>query len=150
MWDPQRILPEPPPPDFDALPPGVRLDLDDRFQRVPFDRILHLADYWALRSIEAEHVTKLARRFDLTPAQQASVEHWWQRELHDRLKETLTDLAERKMLTHRRLLARHRWRRRSKVLFQMWFNTLGPGGRTWFGNRYMAIRHYTFRIHWRP
>ncbi len=150
MWDPQRILPEPPPPDFDTLPPGVRLDLDERFQRVPFDRIRHWADYWALRSIEAEHIAKLARRFALTLAQQESVEHWWQNELYDRLKETLNDLQERSMLVYRRLLSKHRRLRRSQVLFQVWFNSLGPGGRTWFGNRYTTIRHYTFRIHWRP
>ena len=35
-------------------------------------------------------------------------------------------------------------------LFQLWFNTLGPGARTWFGNRYVGIRRHTFRITWRP
>ena len=43
--------------------------------------------------------------------------------------------------------------RRAEVithLFQLWFNTLGPGAKTWFGNCYFAIRHYTFRLRWKP
>jgi hypothetical protein len=27
---------------------------------------------------------------------------------------------------------------------------LGPGARTWFGNRHAGIRRHTFRIRWRP
>lgn len=140
--------PEPPPlPDFDSMPPGVRQDLDTRMQIVPFDRVHRLADYWALRSIEQEHIIKLARHFDLAPAQQESVEAWWLKEIDDRLDDPL-----RRLGSHL-LAVNHRGRRRygrSKVLFQLWFNTLGPGGRTWFQNRYTPIRRYSFRIHWRP
>jgi hypothetical protein len=48
---------------------------------------------------------------------------------------------------HRSGIARHL---RSNLLFQLWFNTVGPGARTWFGNRYVGIRRYTFRLRWRP
>ncbi len=39
---------------------------------------------------------------------------------------------------------------RANALFQLYWNTVGPGGRTWFGNRYVTIWRDTFRIRWRP
>jgi hypothetical protein len=47
-------------------------------------------------------------------------------------------------------IMRWRQRTRSTALFQLWFNTVGPGGKTWLGNRYVDIRRYTFRLRWRP
>ena len=48
---------------------------------------------------------------------------------------------------HRSPIARHLG---TGILFQLRFNTVGPGARTWFANRNVGIRHYTFRFRWRP
>ncbi len=39
--------------------------------------------------------------------------------------------------------------RNKKFLFQLWFNTLRPWAKTWYGNRYTTVRHYIFRLRWR-
>jgi hypothetical protein len=45
-------------------------------------------------------------------------------------------------------IARHL--RGRNFLYQVWSNTVGPGAKCWFGNRYTPIRHHTFRLRWRP
>lgn len=142
------MIPSPPDPDFSSLPAELLQHLDARFHRLPFERVRTYADYWALRDVETDHVRHLARRFNLTDLEQRSVEHWWLRQLVVPLDETLARLRSQRRSSTQRLMRRRRVR--SKLLFQLWFNTAGPGGRTWLGNRYTTIRHYTFRLHWRP
>jgi hypothetical protein len=142
---------EPPPPtapDLGDRSDAVLKSLEDRFARVPFGRVRHWADYWALRDVEIDHVRLLGRREGLSEQQLGAVESYWLRRIHAALSETL----ERLRSSHMRGPHRSRMGRRigSGALSQIWFNTVGPGGRTWFGNRYTTIRHYTFRLRWRP
>jgi hypothetical protein len=142
---------EPPPPtapDLGDRGDAVLSSLEDRFAQVPFGRVRHWADYWALRDVEIDHVRLLGRREGLSEQQLDAVESYWLRRIHAALSETL----ERLRSGHRRGTRRGPMGRRigSGVLFQIWFNTVGSGGRTWFGNRYTTIRHYTFRFRWRP
>ena len=140
-----------PAPDFDGFPGEVLKDLEGRLQRVPFDRIHRQGDYWALLAIERDHIRILARRFDLTAAEQQSLDHWWSEQLQGPLASAIERIFPRPRLPFSQPIRRSRWGNRSpKFVRQLWFNTLGPGGRCWLSNRYTTIRHYTFRLTWRP
>ncbi len=143
---------EPPPlpvPDLGERTGTVMQSLDDRFARVPFGRVHGSGDYWELRAVEVEHVRRLALQEGLSDQQPGALEAYWLRQLEDRLRGPM----DRRRL--RGIEAMHRSRvarllRNRRFLFQLWFNTLGPGAKTWFGNRYARVRHYTFRLRWRP
>lgn len=143
-----REPPPPPAPDLGDRTETVIQSLDDRFARLPFGRVHRSADYWALRDVEADHVNRLAHREDLSNQQLQALEAYWLGRIEASLSKTMDRLL------FKNIEARHRSRitRRpgSGFLFQLWFNTVGPGARTWFGNRYVGIRHYTFRLRWRP
>jgi hypothetical protein len=138
----------PPAPDFDSLPHEVSDDLDARFSRIPFSRVRRYADYWALRDIEADHIRKVAHRNRLSDDDRKIVEAWWLARLETELVDTLNRLGTERRARMTRL-RRGTWRSHSKVFSQIWFNTIGPGGKCWFGNRYTTVRHYTFRLRWR-
>jgi hypothetical protein len=143
-----RELPPPIAPDIGERTAAVIGGLEDRFARVPFGKVHRWADYWALRDVEIGHVRLLGRSGSLSKEQLEAVESYWLRRIEAPLRQTLDPLRfARTGAMHRSRMARHFG---SGILFQIWFNTLGPGGRTWFGNRYTTIRHYTFRLHWRP
>jgi hypothetical protein len=143
---------EPPPPPVPYL--GDRTEtvvqsLDDRFAQVPFSRVHGLADYWALRAVEVDHVSRLTVDEGLSDQQLEALKAYWLRRIEDRLREPMDRVRLHDIeAMHRSRVARRLRNRR--FLFQLWFNTLGPGAKTWFGNRYVRIRHYTFRLHWRP
>jgi hypothetical protein len=142
-------FPPPPPPDLGENGPTVVRALDQRFERVPFGRVRSWADYWALRAVEVDHARNLTRRHRLTRHHSEALERYWLERIEAHLAEKLDsfDGPHSMSAMHRSRIARHL---RSGLLFQLWFITLGPGARTWFGNRYVGIRHYTFRIRWRP
>jgi hypothetical protein len=142
-----RRLPAPAPPHLGERSEVVMRGLDDRFARLPFARVRRFADYWALRAVEAGHVGRISLQEGLSREQSEALEAYWLRRVEDPLSDRLDRWR------FERLEARHRSRPRrlrSEVLAQVWFNTLGPGARTWFGNRYTTVRRYTFRIRWRP
>jgi hypothetical protein len=139
----------PPDPDFHAQPDEVGGDLRARFFEVPFARVRRYADYWALRDIEADHVRKIAYRNGLSAEDRKRIEMWWLLQVDTELADALDRLRnENRARTARMRGRRQRWPR-SRALSQIWFNTIGPGGRCWFGNRYTTLRHYTFMLHWR-
>ena len=143
-----RELPPPIAPDLGERRDVVLQNLEDRFAQVPFGRVHRWADYWALRDVEIDHVRLFGRQVGLSEQQLEAVESYWLRRIHAPLTETLEALRSRQTGgMHRTRMTR---RIKSRALSQVWFNTLGPGGRTWFGNRYTTIRHYTFRLRWRP
>ena len=121
-----------------------------------------MADYYALRSVESEHIDRLARGSAMNGAQRDLLEVWWLESVHRAVRARIEQITDRDhdaemrrmMSRHRRQPARHLPRRLPgvvrKVLFQVTFNTVGPGGRTWIGNRHVAMRRHTFRLHWRP
>jgi hypothetical protein len=135
----------------DRLPAALVLSLQDRLERIPTSRIRHPADYWALRDVERDHISRMARRHQLASVDREVLEAAWLRLVDSRLSD-FHDRSRRARPHRMRSLSRQRLGRRikPKVVFQAWFNTFGPGGRTWFGNRYADLRHYTFRLAWRP
>ncbi|MGH9124583.1 MAG: hypothetical protein ACRDZ8_07635 [Acidimicrobiales bacterium] len=135
----------PPPPDLGEHTGDVIRSLDVRFESVPFERVHSYADYWALQGIEGEHAQKLVARFHLTATQGEELARYWRERIDVQLAGTLDCWREEHM-------TRMRTARRAGTgfLFQLWFNTLGHGARTWLGNRYASIRPYTFRLRWRP
>jgi hypothetical protein len=140
---------EPSAPDFESLPDAVSTDLDTRFSQIPFDRVRRFADYWALRDIEADHICKLAYRNHLSDEDRKRVEAWWLAQVATELADALDRLRTENRARTTRLIRRRPERLRSKALSQIWFNTIGPGGRCWFGNRHATVRHYTFTLRWR-
>ena len=152
-----RRPPPPGPPEIGERADAVMQALDERFARLPFARIHRSADHWALRSVEVEHVRRLAGKERLSEPQAAALETYWLRRVEAPLSDKLDELRFRQFEARRRSRAFRRRRavgapRRasSQFLARLWFNTLGPGARTWFGNRYSVIRRYTFRLRWRP
>ena len=136
------------PPDLGDRSELILNGSNERFQQIPFERIHGWADYWALRDVEVEHVERLARQNGLTDDQGEELKVYWLDRVEARLDEKLQRFRFRHLLSHRRSwFARHiRW----NWLYQLWSNTVGPGARTWFRNRYVPIRRFTFRIRWRP
>jgi hypothetical protein len=143
----ERIL-VPDLPDLGESSDAIATSLDARFSRIPFGRVHGWADYWALRDIETDHIARLTRQHGLSTGQRQEVQRHWLARIERRLYTTMEQLRFRNMdAMHNSRLARHlKW----NFAFQIWFNTFGPGARTWFGNRYTGIRHYTFRLRWRP
>ena len=143
-----RRLPAPAPPDIGERTQVVMRGLDDRFTRVPFARVHRFADYWALRAVEVDHVGRISRQEGLSREQSEALEAYWLRRVEDPVSDWLD------CWRFERMTARHRARRprrlRSGLMGQVWLNTLGPGGRAWFANRYTTVRRYTFRLRWRP
>ncbi len=134
-----------PPPE---VPATMASELASRYNRLPVQRIRRHADLWALRSVEEEHVDLLARRHQLDDVARDVSASWWLAEVQRRC----ASMSARLQREERRRLQRiHRHPQfRSNAVFQLYWNTVGPGGRTWFGNRYSTVRRYTFRSHWRP
>jgi hypothetical protein len=136
-------------PEIEVGGEQVRSDLDERFERVPFGRVRNRADYWALHSVEVDHVENLARLYHLAEADRIAVQAHWIARIEAELAETMERLhfkdidASRNSRIARRLQGRN-------ALYQVWSNTIGPGAKCWFGNRYTPIRHHTFRLRWRP
>jgi hypothetical protein len=141
-------IPPPPRPELGENGDAVLDALDRRFERIPFHRIRRSADYWALLDVEAEHVDKLAREQDLSGKDAKALPQYWNERIEAHLAKTLEHLHGSPMLEMRQ--SRVARRLGHGFLFQLWFNTFGPGARTWFGNRYVGIRRHTFRIRWRP
>ena len=130
------------------MPPTMVRELASRYDHLPVRRIRRDADFWALRRVEKEHIERLARLHQLDDGARDVAVDWWLGEVQRRCAGTS---ARRERLEQRRLHRIHQHPRfRSNAVFQLYWNTVGPGGRTWFGNRYTTIRRYTFRIHWRP
>jgi hypothetical protein len=144
-----REPPPPPVPDLGDRTERVAQSLDHRFARVPFSRVHGYADYSALRDVEVDHVSRLAHDEDLSDEQREALEAYWLRRIGDRLREPMDRVRLHDIGAMQRSRVAQRLRNR-RFLFQLWFNTLGPGAKTWFGNRYVPIRHYTFRLRWRP
>ena len=93
-------------------------------------------------------MNRLAYREGLSSRQLEALEAYWL----GRVKAPLTRTLDTRRFKHIEVMHRSRIAKRlgTGFLFQLWFNTVGPGGRTWFGNRYVGLRHYTFRLRWRP
>lgn len=122
--------------------------LEERLEQVPYEKVRGWADYWALRHIEIDHVQRLARDNGLSDTQHRDLEAYWLDRIDIPIRDKLDRLHYRNIALRRRsTIERYvRW----TWLCQLWSNTVGPGARTWFSNRYVPIRHYTFRIWWRP
>jgi ATP-dependent Clp protease ATP-binding subunit ClpA len=130
------------------VPTAMASELASRYDQLPVHRIRRDADFWALRRVEEEHVERLARRHQLDDVTRAGAMDWWLGEVQRRCAGSRARLDRQEQ---RRLHRMHRRRSfRSNAVFQLYWNTLGPGGRTWIGNRYATIRRHTFRIRWRP
>jgi hypothetical protein len=144
----EKELPALRPPDLNDRSEVVLRHLEQRFHQVPFERIRGEADYWALVSVESDHMRRLAQEYNLSENQRKDLQRYWLERIEEPLSDMLKRFHYRGLLSHHRSpIARHlQW----NWLYQLWFNTVGPGARCWFGNRYTTIRHYTFRIRWRP
>ena len=134
-----------PPPE---LPAVLVAELERRYEELPVARIRRDADFWALWRVEEEHIDRLARGYHLDEATEDLARGWWLGEVRGRCADAAA-WAHRREQRHLHRTVRRRLFR-PNAAFQLYWNTVGPGARTWFGNRYATIRRYTFRMHWRP
>jgi hypothetical protein len=65
------------PPEIRERSQAVLRALDEPFALLPFGRVHRFADYWALRTIEMEHVHRRASKEGLTGPQSAALEKYW-------------------------------------------------------------------------
>jgi hypothetical protein len=147
----ERVAKHPVPalPDVADQTAAITHDLDTRFERVPFRRVRGMADYWALRAVEVDHVHRLAHRLGLSDQDRQAIEGHWLARIEARVAPTMERLHFKDMDAARNSrIARHL--RGRNFLHQVWSNTVGPGAKCWVGNRYTPIRHHTFRLRWRP
>lgn len=138
----------PKPPNLGDLARQIEAGLEERLTRIPFQRVNNWADYWALRDVEVEHIKRVATQNNLPETQRQDLQVYWLDRIDMPIQDRLDRLYHRNVgLRGRSRIQRHlRW----NWLYQLWSNTVGPGARTWFGNRYTPIRRYTFRLWWRP
>lgn len=150
----QRItedrFPPPPRPELGEMGATIGEALDGRYLRIPFASVRRWVDYWALCDVEADHCKRLARRHGLSAEQSEALQDYWSERIECGLAEKLDDLSGSQRMASAMRRSRLARRLGHGVMFQLWFNTVGPGARTWLGNRYTTIGHYTFRIRWRP
>jgi hypothetical protein len=136
-------------PDMGEVGQRVREDLDARLEHLPVSRVRTMSDYWELRSVEVDHVRDLARRYALSEGDRQGVQAHW----IARIEAELANTTERLRFEHIDAVRNSRISRRLKdhnLIHQLWWNTLGPGAKTWIGNRLAPIRRFMFRLHWRP
>jgi hypothetical protein len=136
--------PPPAPPELGYDGPQVLQKLDERFERLPFDRVRRRADYWALRSVEVGHVRKLTRDHHLSGEQGKNLERFWLDRVDIHLLEKL------QQWDHREAGQRMARRSRSSFSSDLRSKMLTPEIRTWFANRYASFRRFSFRAYWRP
>lgn len=144
-----RASPEPPRPawsDLGAIAEILQDDLDNRAARLPLRRLRKWSDTILLQAVESEHVDRLARKYSLSGPERAALQTLWFDRIDAELEETLDqlryDIWTRERRIRRRLRNHH-------LIDQLWFNTFGPGGETWFAD-HLPIRRFRFRLHWRP
>lgn len=143
------LIPPPPRPDLGHNGQAALDALDERFEIVPFQRIHRWADFWALRQVEEEHVARLSREHHLTADEAATLWRYWEERIEAHLSTTLDRLS-REHEVQMGTLRTPRGCVGPRTFDRLWFNTFGPGGRTWIGNRYATVRRHTFRRRWRP
>lgn len=136
-------------PDLGGASEKVRAGLDARFSEVPFGRVRGRAGYWALQAIEEEYVRRVADELRLTSEQRQALAAHWSARIERRLAASKArwEATDCDMVLNSRVARRLR---HHNAAFQVWHNTVGPGARTWLGNRYMPVRYYTLRLRWRP
>jgi hypothetical protein len=136
-------------PDLGAATAVVGGHLDCRFREVPFHRVHNWADYWALHSVEVDHVQRLRHLHHIPDDAVHALEAHWLARLDRQLADVLERLRHHggEVTLNSPIARRLRGR---DAPFQIWFNTIGPGARCWMSNRYTPIRQHTFRLRWRP
>jgi hypothetical protein len=146
-----RVGPEPAPVAWADLGPvanALQEDLDARVARLPIQRLRKWSDLNEFRAVESDHVERLARRHSLSDQDHHVLQRLW----FERIDAELAEVTERLREVWRVREARI-YRRFDRLgdyhLGQLYWNTLGPGGETWFGD-HLPIRRFLFRLHWRP
>lgn len=87
------------------------------------------------------------RRHSLTDAAQANIEKWWHAQVTRPCSSVVTVLEQLETAGVPPELPPQPWR--PTWLFELWWNTLGPGARTWLRNRRAPFGRVTRGLHWR-
>lgn len=149
-WREDTDPPPPPPVWADVGPSAQRLQdhLGLRVARLPVERLRkwwHLAE---LRAVESDHVARLSRRHSLSDDQHMAFQTLWFVEVDEELSAVTERLRRIEWVRQGRM--QDRMRRLGRYhLGQLYWNTFGPGGGTWFGD-HVPVRRFLFRLRWRP
>lgn len=146
-----RMGPEPAPAawtDLGSVAESLRGELNARVAGLLAQRLRRLSDLNELWAVENDHVVRLARRYALSDSEHYVLQRLWFERIEAELAEVIERL--RRIWFAREKRIHRRFDRLGKFhLGQLYWNTFGPGGETWFGD-HVPIRRFLFRLHWRP
>jgi hypothetical protein len=116
--------------------------------RLPIRRLRSWRDLSELRSVESDHVARLAHRYSLPDCDHVVLQRLWFARVDTELAEVTEQLRGTESARQRKIHRRYE-RLGDYYLGQLYWNTFGPGGETWFGD-HLPVRRFLFRLHWRP
>jgi hypothetical protein len=132
---------------------GLQEELDARVERLPLQRLRKWSDLNELVAVESDHVARLARRYALSDRDHHVLQRLWFARIDPELEEVTEHLRRilfaRDERIHQRCDRLAKYRLGKHHLGQLYWNTFGPGGETWFGD-HLPVRRFLFRLHWRP
>lgn len=135
---------EPPPPE---LPLSLASELARRYDGLPVVRIRSRRAIQALDHAESKWIRSALQRYPLSGAVKDRAEEWWRAQVVRACGSVIVVLEKLEAAGAGPELPPQPWR--PTWLFQLWWNTLGPGARTWVRNRRASFRRVTHGFRWR-
>lgn len=136
-------------PPMEALPPELPAPLASalarRYEQLPVVRVRSRRDIRRLDHTESRWIRRAVGRYSPTDAAPASIEEWWLAQVARACGGVVALLEQLEMAGVTPELPLQPWR--PTWLFQLWWNTLGPGARTWMRNRRASFRDVIRSFH---
>ena len=120
------------------LPPSLASALARRYEQLPVVRVRYRRDIRRLDRAESLWIRRALRQHLHADAVRANTEQWWLAQVTRACSSVVAVLEQLESAGVAPELPPQPWR--PTWLFQLWWNTLGPGARTWLRNRRAPIR----------
>lgn len=124
-----------------GLPAPLASALGRRYDRLPVVAVRSRRGIRQLDRAESRWIRHVLRRYPLTDAAQLTVEQWWHAQIARACSGAAAMLERLETVGGTANLPPRPWR--PAWLFQLWWNTLGPGARTWLRNRHSSFPKMT-------
>lgn len=106
-----------------------------------------------LQGVEDDHIIRLSQRYGLSDSDHRTLQTLWFARVDAALEPDIERLrrawATSHTKVHRRVDRLRKVHMGKYHLGNLYWNTFGPGGETWFGD-HLPVRRILFRLHWRP
>lgn len=126
---------EAPPPE---LPAPLASALARRYERLPVVRLRCRRDIRRLDHAESRWIQRALRPHSPAEAPQANIKKWWLAQVARAYGSVVAVLEQLETAEVTAVLPPQPWG--PTWQFHLWWNTLGPGARTWFRNRRALFR----------